>query len=147
MDLQNSYKIEFLNRKVGSKRNLYQMLSQTYVLPDYTSHACTVDYLLQYTKEIIPIYTCEIAGTEIFNPRYKTKNALELLELLEELLAKNGKSPTGMNALKLPDVKWLCMILHKEDPQDNLKIFRKDKTVPVSRNLNTKFIFINSQVT
>ena len=105
-----SMEIEKLGTLVANKRDLYDILKNTYVLPEYYSHACTLRYLNKYTQHPILIYTCEIKGTEIFNPRYRNANAEELLHHLEEVLAKKQKLPTGLDIFSLPDVP--CCVLY-----------------------------------
>ncbi len=85
MNQPKEYNISQLNSRLGTRQNLYKMLSQVYVLPSFTSHACTLQYLLKYTEEPVTIYTCDVKGTEIFKPRYKRANALELFDQLENL--------------------------------------------------------------
>ncbi len=125
MNQSKKYNVSELNHKIGTRRHLYDILSQHYFLPSHTSHACTLKYLMQYTEEPIPIYSCILKGTGVFKPRFRNHTAEELLEELEELLKRKGLPSTGMSSLELPDVNWLSTILHKEDPNDTLKMFTK----------------------
>lgn len=139
------YNIDVLNRIVTSKAQYYAMLSQEFILPDIHSHACSMEYLLKYSEDPMRIYTCPVEGTKIFEPRFRRKNAVELLEALEELLAKKGKPPTGMTPLKLPDTNWLCLVLHREDPNDTLNIFQKKSgNLILTRTVNEKYFFMIS---
>ena len=64
----------------------------------------------------IPIYVCPVKGTEIFQRRYRAHSASELLEILENFLASKNFLKTGLNSHDLPNVGWLCTVLHREDP-------------------------------
>jgi len=136
MNQRTIYNVAELNSKIGSRKNLYTILKQKFVLPAYTSHACTLSYLLKYTTDPVEVYTCEIQGTDMYKPRYREKNAVELYEELEKLLEKKGKKPTGMTHLDLPDINWLCIILHKEDPNDSLCLFKKTTEIEAKKVLN-----------
>jgi len=139
MEIQHIVDLETLNEKVGGKQNLYQILSSDYYLPKFDSHACTVNYLTKYTQNPIPIYVCELEGTKIFQRRWKHNNAEELLDKLEQLLRQKGKKPTGMDRLTLPNLDWLCTVLHKEDPEDTLGLFkRQNMGFSLNRDVNEK---------
>lgn len=140
--MSQELEVRKLNQLIGGKRKLYHILSQIYVLPDMTSHACTVDYLMKYTQDPVEVYTCSVQETQIFKVRHKSHSAIELFDKLEGLLRSKGMEPTGMNALALPDVNWLCTVLHKEDPTDELNIFGKKNSVTVKRKLNEKYILL-----
>ena len=133
--------IKKLGAFVPNKTALYDFLTAAYVLPEYNSHACSLAYLNKYTEKPILIYVCEIQGTEIFKRRYKSTNAEELLDLFEKLLVQKNKPPTGLDIFNLPDVAWLCTVLHKEDPTDNVDIFKKKfESLTVTRTLNEKYV-------
>lgn len=129
MQTKTTYNASELNYRIGTRKNLYDILSQHYFLPAYNSHACTVSYLKKYIEEPIQIYTCEIKSTPVFKPRFREKNVMEMFEVFEEFLKSKQKLPTGMTHLELPDLDWLATVIHKEDPDDTLSLF-KDKTVP-----------------
>ena len=139
--IQKEIEIGKLGRLIPDKMNLYQVLSCHYFLPQYDSHACTIQYLNKYTEDPIPIYVCEIKNTEIFNIRFKNANAEELLDLLEKLLAEKNKPQTGLDILHIPDVKWLCTVLHKEDPTDSIGVFKKKTgNITIIRTINDKYL-------
>jgi len=72
--------------------------------------------------------------------RYKNNNALELLDILENMLNQKKQKPTGLNMFTLPDVDWLCTVLHKEDPNDSYNVFKRpDLLIVFNREINEKF--------
>ncbi len=141
MESEHKISLDAIHSRISSREKLHELLSQEYVLPTVNSHACTLQYLLKYSQNPIPIYTCPIEGTKIFKRRRKNKNCMEMLADFEKLLEKKNLPPTGMNPTKLPDVDWLCTVIHREDPDDSLKLFCKlDETVTVTRSVNEKYI-------
>ena len=137
--IEKEFEIGKLGRLLPNKMMLYQVLSSHYFLTRYDSHAYSVEYLIQYTED--PIYVCEIKDTEIFNIRFKNAKAEELLDWLERLLAEKNKPQTGMDILNLPDVGWVCTVLHKEDPTDSLGVFKKKTgNITISRTINDKYL-------
>ena len=73
----------------------------------------------------IPIYVCPVKGTEIFQRRYRAHSTSGLLEILENFLASKNFLKKDMNVHDLPNVGWLCTVLHREDPEDKFNLFNE----------------------
>ena len=127
-----------INEILQSKKRIHGMLSSDFVLPEVTCHACTIEYLIKYSLNPIPIFTCPVEGTLIFKHRYKWHNAVQLLDILEDLLKAKDLPPTGMDPLHLPNVDWLCTILHRIDLKDELNLFSEISESQVNRIVNPK---------
>ncbi len=50
-----------------------------------------------------------------------------------------------MNALYLPDKEWICTVIHREDPNDDLNLFNKSKPeINMLRTINEKCLALLS---
>ena len=100
-----------LSRLVLNKSVLYEILSEDYILLGINSHACTNEYLEEYTLDQQKIFTCEALGTHVYQSRYYTGNCLTLVSSLEKILKLKKMKPTGMSPLALPDDSWLIPVI------------------------------------
>lgn len=119
--------LAYLHSKVKSRLNLYEVLSQKYRLPAYTSRAITAPYLLAYCESPCRIF--RITRKDFQPPYIVTKHvtAVELWKAIEGLLKAKNQLPLGLEEGKLPDFEWLVGVYFFLSQNDELKLFPKYK--------------------
>ena len=122
--MQQSIPFSEMKLYIHNRKDLYDLLSQTYFLPDYSSKAINKTYLLQILKGDTNIF--KIPRTKVHIPsliRPRKFRAIDLLNKLEAFLNTLNLPRTGLDIKTLPNVLWIYSIFYTLDPQDNNEIF------------------------
>ncbi len=128
-----------LSIKIKNKSQLYDVLSKVYYLPELSSRAATTDYLRKYTDkepQILMLKRKEIT-------RHHYRYALELLELLENMLKIEKKYRTGIEAHALPNIDWLMDAILHLDPSDPHQLLqpKKEEMTTYQLEVNEELIY------
>lgn len=117
------FQLSALNARIGSKLDLYNILSKKYHLPCYNSRALSKRYLSLYLANPCPIFRFEkVNAKPIFVISYKT-SAGQLLIIIEKVLRERKLNPTGMTKECPPDLAWLTDLYFYLCPKDEFSLF------------------------
>ena len=111
-----------LSVSIKNTEHLYDILSKAYYLPKLNCRCVTKEYLLEYIKKDIPIFTMKKEKVVHHYFRKSLKPCRELLEILEKLLISKKKPPTGISPDQPPNKEWLLNAILRVDPNDPEKL-------------------------
>ena len=114
---------EELNIVLGSINDAYAILAKKYYLPSITSKAITKPYLTKVMLVNTNILRVPNTITKHY-VEYKGNTVSEMLEKLEAFLQVEGKPPTGLDQLHLPDYNWIYDVCVWVDPSNKMQIKR-----------------------
>ena len=124
-----------LSVKIKNKSQLYDVLAKIYYLPDFGSRAVTKDYLMKHIYAQPQIFMLNRKQVIQHHFRYYKFSALELLEILEEMLRQKGKKPTGLNPTCLPNIEWLMNAILALDISEPYELLQPKKEEKISYKL------------
>lgn len=148
------------------KKELYEMVNATYMLPPYQSRGVTRLYLLQvhrgqvYRVDHMSYKRFEIGVTKIQQKKIGIVNNALLVKKLNVLLADRGHNPLGFTEMEVPESGWLHKMARWIDRTNILEFFEESvepepaltqNTTPIhriyrGRLLAAGWLFRNPQV-
>jgi hypothetical protein len=133
--MSTKFKKTELNSKIGTRSDLYALLSSTYLLPDISCHCLSKVLLLQYSMENCPYTKFERNKVPSRYVEVRLHSASELTDILNKILKDIGKNPSGFSSVDPPNLQWLYDVISYLDPKG--KYIKLDRT---ERNsVNTTF--------
>ena len=102
--------------------HLYDILSKAYYLPNLNCRCITKEYLLEYIKKEIVIFTLKKEKVVHHHFRKSQRTCYELLEILEKLIKSKDLPPTGIQPDQPPNKEWLLNAILHVDPNDPEKL-------------------------
>jgi hypothetical protein len=138
-------KITSLNEILKSKKEIYDILSEKYFLPNYQSKAINKDYLKKYMIQgtaILKIERSTMKNVYIAKMR-QGLSINEILEKFDAFLHQKSLPPTGFTPGCNPDTEWLLKIIKLADPEDTMGIFSASLPFEstITRELDPRFSF------
>ena len=99
------------NSKIGSRADIYKLLSSTYLLPDYSCHCLSKILLLEFSMENCPYFKFERNKVPSRFVERRLHSASELTDVLNKVLKDSGRNPSGFTPLDPPNLQWLYDVI------------------------------------
>jgi len=93
-----------------SRYETYQIISEIYKLPDYSSKAISKSYLKVCLQKPCHIFRIDNKDFHAHFVVVKHITAQEILGIIETCLKSKGLLPTGLNSITLPNIEWLISV-------------------------------------
>ena len=120
---------EDLDTRSLEKKELYEMVHETYCIPPYSSKGVTRFYLIQVHKGRVfrakksELKYFEVELTPDMQRRVSNISNAILVRKLNVLLAKTGRVPLGFTEFDVPDQAWLYRIARYIDTTNVTEFF------------------------
>lgn len=110
--------LKYANCILGNKKNIYDMTAdEGWELPEYTSRAISVKYLLKVLEGLVfRIQRSQVQRYSITKERW---SKFDLIRWIEQKLPE--KTELGFTPESLPDYRWLLNVAYTIDP--NMPVF------------------------
>jgi hypothetical protein len=111
------------------KRDLYEMVNETYFIPPYSSKGVTRFYLIQVHKARVfrvkknELKYFEVELTPDMQRRVSNISNAILVRKLNVLLCKTGRQPLGFSEFDVPDQGWLYRVARYIDTSSITEFF------------------------
>lgn len=120
---------EELDTRNLEKKDLYEMVSETWYIPPYQSRGVTREYLLKVRRnQVYRVSTSDIKHFEVaLRPEHHRKaqgmGHAVLIRKLNILLEMTHRNPLGFSEQEIPDQNWLHRVARHIDPTSLTEFF------------------------